>query len=206
MKAVIEAARLFASFEIPVRLTGEPGIARSRLARAKHFGSLRFGRPFHALSLAGLPDKLACIELFEAKRGVLRGDGNRIRLAQKADRGTPFLESIEHASPALQRFLWRLINEGSFSPTAGKETPATDIRLIAGSGSNFAPLVAEVRFRPDLYCTFAVAELNLPSLCARRGGVTIQAQTFLEDHSARHDKATEDFTDPLDRIIEEEED
>lgn len=159
-----------------------------------HFGSLRSDRPFHTLSLAGLPDNLACIELFGAKRGVLPGGVNRIGLAQKADRGTLFLEGIEHASPALQLALWRLVVEGTFSPTGGQETLTTNLRLIAGSGTDLARMVAEGKFRPDLYYALAVAELTLPPLRARRGDVAILAQTFLDDLSARHGKAAHGFT------------
>jgi two-component system response regulator HupR/HoxA len=197
MNATIEAARHFASFDIPVLLTGEPGTGRGRLARAMHFGSLRSDRPFQALSLAGLPDDLAFIELFGAKRGVLPGGVNRIGLAQKADRGTLFLEGIEHASPALQLALWRLIDEGTFSPTGGQETLTTNLRLIAGSGTDLARLVAEGKFRPDLYYALAVAELAIPPLRARRGDVAILAQNFLDDLSARHGKAAHGFTPAL---------
>ncbi|MEH7827803.1 sigma-54-dependent transcriptional regulator [Gemmobacter denitrificans] len=194
MAALIDTARHFASFDIPVLLTGEPGTGRSRLARAMHFGSLRSDRPFHALSLAGLPEDLAFIELFGAKRGVLPGGVNRIGLAQKADRGTLFLEGVEHASPALQLALWRLVDEGSFTPVGGQEVLGSNIRLIAGSGADLPARVAEGQFRPDLYYALAVAELRIPPLRARRGDVALLAQAFLDDLAARHGKAAHGFT------------
>ena len=194
MNAMIAAARHYASFDIPVLLTGEQGTGRGRLARAMHFGSLRSDRPFHALSLAGLPEDLAMIELFGAKRGVLPGGVNRIGLVQKADRGTLYLEGIEHAAPALQLALWRLMEEGVFSPVGGQETIAANLRLIAGAGLDLAGQVAEGRFRPDLYYALAVAELTLPPLRARRGDVAILAQAFLDDLAARHGKAAHGFT------------
>ena len=194
MNSLVEAARHYASFDVPVLLTGEAGTGRARLARAMHFGSLRSDRPFHALNLAGLPEDLAVIELFGAKRGVLPGGVNKIGLAQKADRGTLFLEGMETASPALQLALWRLVDEGTFSPVGGQEVLTTNLRLIAGSGVDLARKVADGGFRPDLYYALAVAEFAIPPLRARRGDVAILAQHFLTGLAATHGKAAHGFT------------
>ncbi len=194
MSALVETARHYASFDVPVLLTGEAGTGRARLARAMHFGSLRSDKPFHAVNLAGLPEDLALIEIFGAKRGVLPGGVNRIGLAQKADRGTLFIEGIEHASPALQLALWRLLDEGSFTPQGGQEVLTTNLRLIAATGGDLAARVADGAFRPDLYYALSVAELSIPPLRARRGDVAILAQEFLADLAARHGKPAQGFT------------
>ncbi|MBL4929268.1 sigma-54-dependent transcriptional regulator [Fuscibacter oryzae] len=193
MNALVEAARHYASFDVPVLLAGEPGTGKARLARAMHLGSLRSDRPFHAINLAGMPEDLAMVELFGAKRGVLPGGVNKIGLAQKADRGTLFLAGVEHASPALQLALWRLVEEGTFTPLGGQEVLTTNLRLIAGSGLDVARRVADGAFRPDLYYALAVAELHLPPLRARRGDVAILAQHFLMDLAAQHGKAAHGF-------------
>ncbi|MCB6176686.1 sigma-54 dependent transcriptional regulator [Rhodobacter sp. Har01] len=194
MNALIDTARHYASFDVPVLLVGEAGTGRARLARAIHFGSLRSDKPFHAINLAGLPEDLALVELFGAKRGVLPGGVNKIGLAQKADRGTLFVEGIEHASPALQLALWRLVDEGSFTPQGGQEVLTSNLRFIAGAGVDLAARVADGAFRPDLYFALSVAELAIPPLRARRGDVAILAQDFLADLSARHGKPTHGFT------------
>lgn len=194
IRGIIASARHYASFDVPVLLTGEPGTGRARLARAMHFGSLRSDRPFHALNLAGLGDELAMVELFGAKRGVLPGGVNKIGLAQKADRGTLFIEGVEHASAALQLALWRLVEEGSFTPVGGQEVQTANLRLIVGAGVDLAGRVAEGAFRADLYYALAVAELAVPPLRARRGDVAILAQAFLDDLSARHGKAAHGFS------------
>lgn len=193
MNALIDTARHFASFDVPVLLLGEAGTGRARLARAMHYGSLRSDKPFHALNLAGLPEDLALVELFGAKRGILPGGVNKIGLVQKADRGTLFVEGIEHAPPALQLALWRLVEEGSFSPLGGTEVLTTNLRLIAGAGADLPARVADGRFRLDLYYALAVTELALPPLRARRGDIALLAQHFLSDLAAAHGKAAQGF-------------
>jgi two-component system response regulator HupR/HoxA len=140
-----------------------------------------------------LPEDLATVELFGAKRGVLPGGVNKIGLAQKADRSTLFVEGIEHAAPALQLALWRLVEEGSFSPVGGQEVLTTNLRLIAGAGPELPARVADGRFRPDLYYALNVAEIAIPPLRARRGDVAILAQHFLSDLAAAHGKAAQSF-------------
>ncbi|GGH43324.1 response regulator [Frigidibacter albus] len=194
MNALIDTARHFASFDVPVLLLGEAGTGRARLARAMHYGSLRSDKPFHALNLAGLPEDLAMVELFGAKRGILPGGVNKIGLVQKADRGTLFVEGVEHASPALQLALWRLVEEGSFSPLGGQEVLTTNLRLIAGAGADLPARVADGRFRLDLYYALAVTELPLPPLRARRGDIALLAQHFLSDLAAAHGKAAHGFS------------
>ena len=193
MNALVETARHYASFDVPALLLGEPGTGRARLARAMHYGSLRSDKPFHAINLAGLPEDLAAVELFGAKRGVLPGGVNKIGLAQKADRGTLLVEGIEQAAPALQLALWRLVDEGSFSPVGGQEVLTTNLRLIAGAGPDLPARVADGRFRPDLYFALNVAEMAIPPLRARRGDVAILAQHFLTDLAAAHGKAAQGF-------------
>jgi two-component system response regulator HupR/HoxA len=193
MNAIIRQARLFATFDVPVLLTGEPGTGKSRLARAMHFASLRSDKPFLSLNLAGMPEDLVALELFGAKRGILPGGVAKIGLIQKADRGTLFLGGIETASPSLQLALHRLMEEGTYSPIGGQEVLTSGLRLIAGAGADLAQRVAEGAFRPDLYYALAVAELALPPLRARRGDVAVLAQHYLAELSAQHGKASHGF-------------
>ncbi|MCF1709333.1 sigma-54 dependent transcriptional regulator [Tabrizicola sp. J26] len=193
MNAVVQAARQFASFDVPVLLIGEPGTGKAALARAMHYGSLRSDRPFHSFSLSGLPDDLAMIELFGAKRGILPGGSNKIGLVQKAERGTLYLGGIDSASPALQVALLRLLIEGAFSPAGGQEIIGSNLRLIAGSDRDLRALVAEGRFRADLYYALSVTELELPPLRGRPGDIALHAQAVLMDMASRHGKPVHGF-------------
>jgi len=193
MNALIETARLYASFDVPVILLGEAGTGRARLARAMHYGSLRSDKPFQAINLAGLPEDLATLELFGARKGVLPGNVNKIGLVTKADRGTLYVEGIENASPALQLALWRLVDEGSYTPAGSHESQTANLRLIVGAAPDLAARAADGRFRLDLFYALAVTELAIPPLRARRGDVAILAQHFLSDRSALHGKAAHGF-------------
>ena len=95
-----------------------------------------------------------------------------------------FLAGLEHAGPALQLALWRLVEEGSFSPVGGQEVLTTNLRLIAGSGGELARRGADGAFRPDLYYALAVGELALPPLRARRGDVALLAQMCIRDRTS----------------------
>ena len=188
LNAVIEQARHFATFDVPVLITGGPGTGKAGLARAMHYGSLRADHGFYELNCAGLTDDLLQAELLGVKKPAGASGQSRFGLLQKADRGTLFLNGVDTLSPAMQITLLRVATEGAFQPFGRQETQQTNARIIAGAHSDVSAMVRNGTFRSDLYFALSVTELAMPSLGARRNDIATLAERFLHDAAAEHGK------------------
>lgn len=202
MNQVIDHARRYASFDLPVLLTGEAGTGKSRVARAMHLGSLRSDKPFYTFDLTGVPSELAALHLFGAKRGALPGGSYRVGLMQRADRGTLYLSGLETASPEIQLALMRVVGEGTFTPLGGQELVDTNVRLISGATNELAARVAEGQFLPGLYHALAVGRIVVPPLRQRRCDIAILAQQIAADLSVAHGKPVRGFSDAALEFLE----
>lgn len=187
LNATIALARQYASFDVPLLITGEPGTGKSDLARAIHYGSLRSDQAFYELNCAGLPDDTLAMELF----GIRKGAGamqTRFGLLQKADRGTLFLNGVDALSPSMQIALTRYLSEGAFQPVGALETLTSNARIVAGAHADLTEAVREGRFRSDLYYKLAVTDLAIPPLRGRASDIALLAERFLDDAAAEHGK------------------
>ncbi|MCR8723111.1 sigma-54-dependent transcriptional regulator [Frigidibacter sp. ROC022] len=190
LNATVEQARQYASFDVPVLITGEPGTGKAELARAIHYSSLRSDHAFYEINCAGMSDELLMVELLGAKRGALPGvPSNKVGLLQKADRGTLFLNGVDTLSPQMQMILLRVATEGSFQPLGGHEVLTTNTRLLTGAHSDLLRAVESGRFRNDLYYALAITELGVPPLRARIEDLPILAQHMLFELGSHHGKA-----------------
>jgi two-component system, NtrC family, response regulator PilR len=190
MLAVFRMIESVAQTASTVLVTGESGTGKELVARAIHFNSPRRDRPFVALNCGALPETLLESELFGHMKGAFTGaDTNKKGLLESADRGTVFLDEIGEMNVTMQVKLLRVLQERRYRRLGGTEESTADIRVVAATNQNLSRLVAEGKFREDLYYRINVIPMHLPPLRDRREDIALLAEHFLEKHAARAAKA-----------------
>ena len=173
-----------------VLITGESGTGKELVARAVHFHSLRRDRPFVAVNCGALTETLLESELFGHVRGAFTGaESNKKGLIEIAERGTIFLDEIGEMSQMMQVKLLRVLQERRFRRVGGVDEIDADIRVIAATNQDLARLVADGKFREDLYYRINVIPVRLPSLRERREDIPLLAEHFLGKFTAQMGKS-----------------
>src|SRR5262245_59255561 len=166
--AVIEALETIqhvANSDCSILITGETGTGKELFARAAHRASSRRSRPFIAVNCAAIPDQLLETELFGHLRGAFTGATNaRPGRFMSANEGTIFLDEIGDLPLAAQAKLLRVLEERVVSPVGSDTDVPVDVRIIAATHRNLEEMVAQGKFRADLYFRLAVVPIQLPAL------------------------------------------
>jgi two-component system, NtrC family, response regulator PilR len=190
MLAVFKLIETIAKTGSTILLTGESGTGKGLVAQAIHFHSLRREKPMVSLNCGALPETLLESELFGHMRGSFTGaDTNKKGLLEVAEHGTIFLDEIGEMSPVMQVKLLRVLQERRFRRVGGLEELQADIRVIAATNQDLTRLVAEGRFREDLFYRINVIPIALPPLRERREDIPLLADHFLSKFSEQMGKA-----------------
>ncbi|MBN2495658.1 MAG: sigma-54-dependent Fis family transcriptional regulator [Deltaproteobacteria bacterium] len=196
MQAVFETVRKVAPADSSVLITGESGTGKELVARALHDLSRRKARSFIRVNCGALAETLLESEMFGHEKGAFTGAGRRkMGRFELADGGTIFLDEIGEIGPALQLKLLRVLQEREFERVGGEETLSVDVRVIAATNQDLQVLVAEGRFRQDLYYRLHIVPIHLPSLRERPEDIAPLAQHFLEKLRARTGKRFQGISD-----------
>jgi transcriptional regulator with PAS, ATPase and Fis domain len=163
-------ARRAAQADASVLLVGETGTGKELLAHAIHAASARAARPFVAMNIAAVPDTLMEAEFFGVAPGAYTGAERKPRDGKfkLADGGTLFLDEIGDMPASLQGKLLRALQEQEIEPLGSNRVVKVDVRIIAATSRDLKALVAEGRFRQDLYYRLNVLPIRVPALRARR--------------------------------------
>jgi two-component system response regulator AtoC len=166
---------------LTVLILGESGTGKEVVARFLHRQSPRREKPFLAINCAAIPAELMESELFGHEAGAFTGAiKSKKGKAELAHGGTLFLDEIASLKEELQGKLLRFLQERTFYRVGGEKELAVDLRLISATNKDPASLVAQGKFRDDLYYRLKVAEIFLPPLRERRPDIPILALHFLK--------------------------
>jgi DNA-binding NtrC family response regulator len=177
MSRLERAAKASAS---TVLLHGETGSGKELMARYLHEKSARAAGPFVELNCSAIPEQLLESELYGHERGAFT-DAKRFKkgLFELADHGTLFLDEIGEMAPQLQAKLLRVLETRTFRRVGGGVDVTVDVRVVAATHRDLAKLVAEGRFREDLYFRLNVVPVHVPPLRERVADIQPLAESFV---------------------------
>jgi transcriptional regulator with PAS, ATPase and Fis domain len=177
-----------AQTDATVLLYGESGVGKELFARAIHQSSKRKDKPFIAINCGAIPAALFESELFGYQGGAFtgaekKGKPGKLELAHG---GTLFLDEVGELPLELQVKLLRALQERQFYRVGGTEPITVDTRVIAATNRQLEKMIAEGRFREDLYYRLNVFTLEIPPLRDRREDILELVQNFLQEYSSAY--------------------
>ncbi|NNJ91658.1 MAG: sigma-54-dependent Fis family transcriptional regulator [Gammaproteobacteria bacterium] len=180
MKEVFKIIGLVARSSATILISGESGTGKELVARAIHSSGNNPDGPFVALNCAAVVDSLLESEMFGHEKGSFTGAISRqAGKFELAGDGTIFLDEIGEMSPAMQAKLLRAIQYKEFTPVGAKQVQKTNARIIAATNVNLPDLVADGKFREDLFYRLQVVNIALPPLRERKEDIEELVQILL---------------------------
>ncbi len=180
-------ARRAAMLEAPVLLHGETGTGKELLAQAIHAGGPRSAQPFVTVNVAAIPENLLEAEFFGVAPGAFTGAERKPRAGkfELANNGTLFLDEIGDMPLVLQSKLLRVLQEQEFEPLGSNRVIRVNVRILAATSRDLEAMVAEGRFRKDLFYRLNVLNITLPPLRERLDDLELLIEHLLEKVGAR---------------------
>ncbi len=188
MQEVFRAIGRLSRSAVTVLINGQSGSGKELVAKALHDHSPRSDKPFVALNMAAIPKDLIESELFGHERGAFTGANSQRRgRFEQASGGTLFLDEIGDMPAETQTRLLRVLSNNEFYRVGGLTPITVDTRVIAATHQNLEAMVADGRFREDLFHRLNVIRVQIPSLAERAEDVPELAKHFLKRASTQLD-------------------
>ncbi|WP_235935634.1 sigma-54-dependent transcriptional regulator [Devosia aurantiaca] len=195
MQFLYEQIGRVATSSAPVFITGESGTGKDVCAEALHEKGPRSARRFVAINCAAIPRDLMESELFGVVRGALTGaHEDRKGAAELADGGTLFLDEVGEMDLSLQSKLLRFLQTGTISRVGETSPRKVDVRVICATNRNPMQMIAERKFREDLFYRLHVLPVHLPPLRQRPSDIMVLARHFLHRYAREEHKSFAGFS------------
>jgi two-component system NtrC family response regulator len=202
MLKICRTVEKIAPTDVTTLLLGESGTGKEVLAKAIHALSARAKNNFVAINCAAIPENLLESELFGYEKGAFTGAAKQTKgKIEYADGGTFFLDEVGDLPMSLQAKLLRFLQERTIERLGGRTEIPVDIRVLCATHQDLEQLIAEGRFREDLYYRISEISVNIPPLRERNGDAVVLARALLAKYAGRHNKDVRSFSaDALDAI------
>ena len=189
IRKCIAQAEKVSNSKAAILLTGDSGTGKELFAHLIHDRSLRQTKPFVSISCGALPASILERELFGHEKGAFTGaDSQKIGLFEAADGGTLFLDEIGEMPLDMQVKLLRVIQEEAFLRLGGTTLTEVDVRIISATNQDLEKMVAEGKFRQDLFYRVNVINIHLPALRDRKEDIPDLVNFFLRKHTPEGEK------------------
>jgi two-component system NtrC family response regulator len=203
MQKVCRTVEKVAPVDATVLLLGESGTGKEVLARAVHELSPRGAKRFVAINCAAIPENLLESELFGYEKGAFTGAAKQTKgKIEYADGGTFFLDEVGDLPMPLQAKLLRFLQERVVERLGGREEIPVDVRVVCATHQDLRRLIAEGRFREDLFYRISEVTVNIPPLRERPGDAVLLAHAFLDRYAEQFKKSVKGFTPDAVALIE----
>lgn len=194
MKKVLSLIEGMKDSNCGILLTGESGAGKNLIAQIIHSTSKRKDMPFLSINCATLTEELLASELFGHEKGAFTGAvRTKPGLIEIADTGTLFLDEIAEMSPNLQAKLLKVVEDGEFYRVGGIKLIKVDVRFIAATNQDIKKLIAEGKFREDLYYRLNIMDIFIPPLRERQEDIKPLSAFFLQKHLPESNKKITGF-------------
>ncbi len=196
MKEIFDLVERISGTNSTILVSGESGTGKELIARAIHYNGIRKDQPFVSINCGALPDELLESELFGHMKGSFTGAfATKKGLFEVADPGTIFLDEIGVTSAAMQIKLLRVLKERRIRRVGGTEEIEVDVRVMAATNQDLEEMVAEKRFREDLFYRINVIQIHMPPLREKKEDIPGLVQHFLAKYSTIVGKRMEGISD-----------
>ncbi len=195
MVGVFDTIKQVAPSKATVLIQGESGTGKELAAQAIHHLSPRAQEKFVAVHCAALTPELLSSELFGHEKGAFTGAfERRIGRFEQAKGGTLFLDEIGEIDASTQVKILRVLGERTFERVGGSQTLQADVRLIAATNKDLSKLVAEGKFRDDLFFRLHVVPLTMPPLRDRKVDIPLLTAAFLRESAIENGKPVRELS------------